>query len=74
MNTPSGATSSSPTPSVVKLMSEMTTAIAIVPGMSLRDLHAPFYVALGGELCRSVAPGSDPSRSGQFSQPARGHV
>lgn len=29
----------------------------IVPGMSLRDLHAPFYIAPGGELCREVRPG-----------------
>jgi hypothetical protein len=29
----------------------------IIPGMSLRDLHAPFYIAPGGELCREVKPG-----------------
>ena len=29
----------------------------IVPGMSLRDLHAPLYIALGDELCREVKPG-----------------
>ncbi len=29
----------------------------IVPGMSLRDLHAPCYLAPGGELCREVKPG-----------------
>jgi len=29
----------------------------VVPGMTLRDLHAPFYIAPGGELCRDVKPG-----------------
>ena len=29
----------------------------IVSGMSLRDLHAPFYLATGGDLCRDVEPG-----------------
>lgn len=29
----------------------------IVPGMSLLDLHSPFYIAPEGELCREVAPG-----------------
>ena len=29
----------------------------IVPGMSLRDLHAPLYIATGGDLCRSAKPG-----------------
>lgn len=29
----------------------------LVTGMSLRDLHSPFYIATGGELCRDVAPG-----------------
>ena len=29
----------------------------LVPGMTLRDLHAPFYIAPGGELCRDVKPG-----------------
>ena len=30
----------------------------IVPGMSLRDLHAPFYLSTGSELCRDVKPGA----------------
>jgi len=29
----------------------------LVEGMSLRDLHGPFYLAPGGDLSRSVAPG-----------------
>lgn len=29
----------------------------IVPGMSLRDLHAPFYISTGSDLCRDVKPG-----------------
>jgi hypothetical protein len=29
----------------------------ILGGMTLRDLHAPFYIAPGGELCRDVQPG-----------------
>ena len=32
---------------------------ALVPGMSLRDLHADFYVALGEEMCREVKPGAN---------------
>ena len=27
------------------------------PGMSLRDLHAPFYLSTGSELCREARPG-----------------
>jgi hypothetical protein len=30
----------------------------LVPGMSLRDLHSPFYISTGSVLCRKVAPGS----------------
>ena len=29
----------------------------IIPGMSLRDLHAPFYISPGGDLCRDVKRG-----------------
>ncbi len=29
----------------------------LVPGMSLRDLHSAFYIAPGGEQCRTVKPG-----------------
>jgi hypothetical protein len=28
----------------------------LVPGMSLRDLHGPFYLSTGSELCRDVRP------------------
>jgi hypothetical protein len=28
----------------------------LVSGMSLRDLHAPFYISTGSELCRDVKP------------------
>lgn len=39
--------------------SEKFTGIEeLVPGMSLRDLHAPMYVALGGDLSESAAPAS----------------
>lgn len=31
---------------------------ALLPGMSLRDLHADFYIALGEELCQDVKPGT----------------
>lgn len=31
---------------------------AFVPGMSLRDLHSPFYIAMERELCRAVEPGA----------------
>ena len=30
----------------------------LMPGMSLRDLHGDFYIALGDELCREVALGA----------------
>ena len=30
---------------------------SFVPGMTLKDLHDPFYLAMGGELCRDVKPG-----------------
>lgn len=30
----------------------------LMPGMSLRDLHGNFYIALGEELCQEVKPGS----------------
>lgn len=30
---------------------------ALAPGMSLNDLHSPFYVSTGDELCREVKPG-----------------
>jgi len=30
----------------------------LMPGMSLRDLHGDFYVAMGEELCQEVKPGS----------------
>ncbi len=33
----------------------------LVPGMSLRDLHAPFYISTGSELCRDVKPGEEVS-------------
>ena len=29
----------------------------LVPGMTLRDLHAPWYVSTGSELCREARPG-----------------
>ncbi len=35
---------------------KITGLAEIVDGMSLRDLHAPLYVAIGGELCREVEP------------------
>jgi len=31
---------------------------ALAPGMSLRDLHGDFYVALSEEMCQEVAPGA----------------
>lgn len=31
----------------------------LVSGMSLRDLHAPFYISLGRELSREVEPGQE---------------
>jgi hypothetical protein len=30
---------------------------ALAPGMTLRDLHGPFYISTGSELCRDVKPG-----------------
>jgi len=30
---------------------------SLVPGMSLRDLHSPYYLSTGSELCRDVEPG-----------------
>ncbi len=30
----------------------------LVPGMSLNDLHSPYYLSLGTELCRTVLGGS----------------
>lgn len=29
----------------------------LVAGMSLRDLHSPFYISTGSDLCRDVKPG-----------------
>lgn len=29
----------------------------LVPGMSLRDLHNPYYISAGSDLCREVKPG-----------------
>jgi hypothetical protein len=31
----------------------------LVTGMSLRDLHAPFYISTGSDLCREAAPGAE---------------
>ncbi len=31
----------------------------LVPGMSLRDLHGPFYLSTGSDLCRDVKPGEE---------------
>lgn len=31
---------------------------ALAPGMSLVDLHSPFYLSTGSELCRDVLPGA----------------
>ncbi|HTL55140.1 MAG TPA: glycoside hydrolase family 2 TIM barrel-domain containing protein [Candidatus Limnocylindrales bacterium] len=33
----------------------------LVSGMSLRDLHAPFYISTGSELCRDVKPAEEVS-------------
>ena len=30
----------------------------LLPGMTLNDLHSPFYIAVQGGLCRNVEPGS----------------
>jgi hypothetical protein len=32
---------------------------AFVPGMTLRDLHAPFYLSTGSDLCQEVEPGAE---------------
>jgi hypothetical protein len=38
--------------------SEKITGLdAIVPGMRISDLHGPFYLSPGGDLCRDVKPG-----------------
>lgn len=38
--------------------SEKETGLGeIVSGMSIRDLHSPFYLSTGSELCRDVVPG-----------------
>jgi hypothetical protein len=38
--------------------SEKCTGLdSLVPGMSLRDWHGPFYLATGSDLCRDVKPG-----------------
>jgi hypothetical protein len=38
--------------------SEKTTGLSgIMPGMTLNDLHGPFYIASERELCRNVKPG-----------------
>ena len=38
--------------------SEKTTGLeAFVPGMSLNDLHSPYYLSTGSDLCRDVKPG-----------------
>jgi len=34
---------------------------SLAPGMGLADLHAPFYVSTGDELCREVKPGENVS-------------
>ncbi|MBN2325725.1 MAG: glycoside hydrolase family 2 [Candidatus Omnitrophica bacterium] len=39
--------------------SEKYTGMAdLAPGMSLNDLHAPYYIALSDELCQDVKPGA----------------
>jgi len=38
---------------------KLTGLDEIVPGMSLRDLHGPFYLSTGGDLCRDVKPGEE---------------
>jgi hypothetical protein len=40
---------------------KMTGLDELVSGMSLRDLHAPFYISTGSELCRDVKPGEEVS-------------
>jgi len=36
---------------------KITGLEAFVPGMTLADLHGPFYLSAGSELCRDVKPG-----------------
>ncbi len=36
---------------------KVTGLSQVVPGMSLRDLHGPFYIAPGSELCVAAKPG-----------------
>lgn len=38
---------------------KITGLSGIVDGMRLEDLHAPVYIATGGELCRDVEPGEE---------------
>jgi len=33
----------------------------LVPGMSLRDLHGPYYISTGSDLCRNVNPSEEVS-------------
>lgn len=33
----------------------------LAPGMSINDLHSPFYVSTGSDLCRTVKPGEQVS-------------
>lgn len=38
--------------------SEKVTGLdAFVPGMSVADLHSPYYLSTGGDLCRDARPG-----------------
>ena len=38
--------------------SEKVTGLdELVPGMTLRDWHSPYYIATGGELCQDAKPG-----------------
>jgi len=42
--------------------SEKSTGLdELVPGMSLRDLHGPFYLSTGSDLCRDARPGQEVS-------------
>jgi len=36
---------------------KVTGLDALAPGMSLTDLHSPFYISTGDQLCRDVKPG-----------------
>jgi len=36
---------------------KFTGMSSLVPGMHLNDLHAPFYISTGDQLCRDVKPG-----------------